>query len=111
MDGQGELFYISELVLGQSFCEFIYSKTIQYHQPFCRKINIMKLYFPILDEKIKTLQEKMEEMVVAHELIEKSSLKKVKLEFGKDRIEGVEAIQIYLDDLHRDMQKGYFCVC
>ena len=32
--------------------------------------------------KVKTLQEKMEDMVVTHELIEKPKLKKVKLEFG-----------------------------
>lgn len=71
----------------------------------------MKLYFPVLDEKIKALQEKMEDMVVTHELIERPSLKNVKLKFGEDKIEGVEAIQEYLEDLHLDMQKGYFCVC
>lgn len=71
----------------------------------------MKLYFPILDKKIESIQEKMEEMVVTHELIQKKSIEKPLLHFGKDKVEGIEAILNYLEDLHLDMQKGYFCNC
>lgn len=71
----------------------------------------MKLYYPVLDEKIKTLEEKMIEMVVSHKLILRKKIKQPLLEFGEDRIEGVEEIMDYLEDLHRDIQKGYFCGC
>ncbi len=71
----------------------------------------MKLYYPIFDKKIESLQEKMEEMVVTHELIQQKTLRKPHLHFGEDKVEGIENIQNYLEDLHRDMQKGYYCNC
>ncbi|MFK8009716.1 MAG: hypothetical protein AB8H03_25405 [Saprospiraceae bacterium] len=71
----------------------------------------MKLYYPVLDEKIKTLEEKMVEMVVSHQLILRKKIKLPLLEFGGDRVEGADEIMVYLEDLHRDMQKGYFCAC
>ena len=71
----------------------------------------MKLFYPVLDNKIKTLKEKMIEMVVTHQLIERKNNKKPLLEFGQDRVEGVEKILAYLEDLHQDMQKGYYCAC
>jgi len=71
----------------------------------------MKLYYPILDGKIKTIEEKMIEMVVSHQLILRKKNKQPLLEFGQDRVEGVDEIMAYLEDLHRDMKKGYFCAC
>ncbi|MDB4443242.1 MAG: hypothetical protein P8M17_05715 [Saprospiraceae bacterium] len=71
----------------------------------------MKLYYPVFDEKIKTLEEKMIEMVVSHKLIFRKKLNEPTLEFGEDRVEGVDKIMSYLEDLHRDIQKGYFCGC
>lgn len=71
----------------------------------------MKLYYPLLNAKIKNLEEKMIEMVVSHKLIERKKLKKPLLEFGEDRVEGVDEILAYLEDLHRDMKKGYYCTC
>lgn len=71
----------------------------------------MKLYYSVLDEKIKTLEEKMIEMVVSHKLIERKKIKKPLLEFGQERVEGVDEILVYLEDLHRDMRKGYYCAC
>ena len=71
----------------------------------------MKLYYPVLDEKIKTLEEKMIEMVVKHELVLRKKIKKPLLEFGQDRVEGAEEILAYLEDLHGDMKKGYYCAC
>ncbi len=71
----------------------------------------MKLYYSILDKKIKTLEEKMIEMVVSHELVERKKMKLPLLEFGQDRVEGVDEILAYLEDLHRDMKKGYYCAC
>lgn len=71
----------------------------------------MKLYYPVLDEKIKTLEEKMIEMVVSHKLVLRKKIKQPFLEFGEDRVEGADEIMTYLEDLHRDMQKGYFCAC
>lgn len=53
----------------------------------------------------------MIEMVVSHKLIERKKLKKPLLEFGEDRVEGVDEILAYLEDLHRDMKKGYYCTC
>lgn len=71
----------------------------------------MKLYYPIFNEKIDSLKEKMEEMVISHQLVERPDNPKLLLEFGKDRIEEFEAIQNYLEELHRDMQLGYYCAC
>ena len=71
----------------------------------------MKLYYPVLDEKVKTLEEKMIEMVVSHQLVLRKKIKQPLLEFGKDRVEGADEIMTYLEDLYRDMQKGYFCSC
>lgn len=71
----------------------------------------MKLYFQTFDERIKSVKEKMEEMVVAHELVTQKDLSIPLLEFGSDRVEGVEDILKYLEDLHLDMQKGYYCAC
>lgn len=71
----------------------------------------MKLYYPVLDEHIKNLEEKMIEMVVSHKLVELKKIKKPFLEFGQDRVEGVNEILAYLEDLHRDMKKGYYCAC
>lgn len=71
----------------------------------------MKLYYPVLDEKVKTLEEKMIEMVVSHQLVLRKKIKQPLLEFGEDRVEGADEIMTYLEDLYRDMQKGYFCAC
>lgn len=71
----------------------------------------MKLYYSVLDEKVKTLEEKMIEMVVSHQLILRKKSKQLLLEFGEDRVEGADEIMAYLEDLHRDMRKGYFCAC
>ncbi len=71
----------------------------------------MKLYYPVFDEHIKNLEEKMIEMVVSHKLVERKKIKKPFLEFGQDRVEGVDEILAYLEDLHRDMKKGYYCAC
>lgn len=71
----------------------------------------MKLYYPVFNPKIESLQEKMQEMVITHQLIHQKKLKKPFLKFGEDRVEGVEAILKYLEDLHLDMQKGYYCNC
>jgi hypothetical protein len=71
----------------------------------------MKLYYPVLNEKVSTLEEKMIEMVVTHKLIERKKIKKPFLEFGQERVEGVDEILAYLEDLHREMKKGYHCAC
>lgn len=71
----------------------------------------MKLYYSKLDGKIRTIEEKMVEMVVAHELVEQKKIKQPLLEFGQDKVEGVSAILDYLEDLYRDMKKGYYCAC
>lgn len=71
----------------------------------------MKLYYSKFDEKIRTIEEKMVEMVVAHELVEQQQIKRPRLEFGQDSVEGEQAILDYLEDLYRDMKKGYYCAC
>lgn len=71
----------------------------------------MKLYHSTLDEKITTIEEKMIDMVVAYELIEQKKLSEPRLTFGSDEIKGYKNIIAYLEDLHRDMEKGYFCSC
>jgi hypothetical protein len=69
------------------------------------------LFYPELTPRITHWQQRLEEMVLPHQLCPQPGLTLPYLENGADLLQGESSIERYLDELEHILKQWYACQC
>jgi len=69
------------------------------------------LSYPLLTPRVQCWQQRLEEMVLAHELCLQPELASPCLENGQDQAQGEASIEAYLYELEQLLKQWYACRC
>jgi hypothetical protein len=72
---------------------------------------MVTLHYPPMTDKIANWQDRLERMVIEHQLVPQEELTEPQLQYGEDFIQGTASIDAYLDKLEDLVKSWYECRC
>ena len=67
--------------------------------------------YPERTPAVQTIEERLAELVVAHQIQTDEQLKAPVLEDGTRMLEGTQAIHHHLDELQGELKQWWYCAC